>query len=129
MTNNMKKWPIKIKELPIKILFILQQFWIAINNQNLAEILKQKWLVSCLLVLTYKWKSSSLLQRKLLEHTESKQYLLDLTHSQTEKNFHQTKLCQLNTMLCTPCSWLYTSSFSLTIREGVFKNTFFLDPV
>ena len=44
MTNNIKKWPIKIKELPTKILFILQQFWIAVNNQNLAEILKQKWL-------------------------------------------------------------------------------------
>ena len=44
MTNNIKKWPIKIKEFPIKILFILQQFWIAVNNQNLGEILKQKWL-------------------------------------------------------------------------------------
>ena len=48
-------------------------------------------IVYCLLVLTYKWKSSSLLQRKLLEHIESKQYLLDLTHSQREKIFYQTK--------------------------------------
>ena len=80
--------------------------------------------VYCLLVLTYKWKSSSLHQRKLLEHTESKQYLLYLSHSQPEKIFYQTKLCQLNTMLCTPVLGYTLLHFHLQFGRG-FSSIFF----